>query len=177
MGSDHRDRFVVADYETTGLAEDDVPIEVGLVLCDSKWRKLESYDALIDSEFARSLPADRWEGAFAVHGISQKEVRSYGSTPRAVAEGVVWLAKEWRPADGRLILLSDNIQFEWINTAWLLHHVHLRVSDCFHYCGWDTSILSLYTSFRDPENPPHRALPDALGLVHALRRVALDSAG
>ena len=169
------DRFFVIDYETTGVGADDVPIEIGLVVCDSHWNELQTYEALIHSDYAESLTPEQWGGAFQFHKISQAVVRRAGFSPQYVADSLAHLARQWKPDNGRVILLSDNIQFEWRHTSWLLHHIGLTVPDCFHYCGWDTSVLSLFTSFRDPDNTLHRGLSDARGLVAELRRVRDES--
>lgn len=166
------DRFFVIDYETTGVGAEDVPIEVGIVVTDSAWNELDTLEALIYSDYALSLTPEQWAETERLHGIPQAEVRDEGHSATEVAKLIATAARVWKPEGGRLILLSDNICFEWKHTAWLLWHIGLEVTDLFHYCGWDTSLLSLFTSFRDPEGTAHRALVDALGIVYELRRVA-----
>lgn len=165
------DVFFVIDYETTGIDPTDVPIEVGICVTDAEWDEPEPFSRVIYSDYASRMTEKRWSEAERIHGMSQDEVRRYGQRPEVVARDIVELAKSYKTGGGRLILLSDNIQFEWRHTQWLLQHIGMGVEDVFHYCGWDTSILGLFTDFEDPQSPPHRALPDAELLVSELRRV------
>lgn len=170
-----KDRFYVIDYETTGIGEHDVPIEVGIMVTDADWNHLDSASSFIASEYASGLTEEAWKEAQDIHGIEQDTIRFARPADR-VAVMIKELSLVWRPKDeGRLILLSDNIQFEWQHTQWVLEHIGLRVQDLFHYCGWDTSILTKYTSFKDPSGTRHRALSDVQGLVEELQRVSREN--
>jgi len=159
------DVFFIIDYETTGVEKNDVPIELGVIVVDSEWNELDRMESLIYSDYAISMNTENWNKAKEFHGIDQEKIKHKGTFAGH-------LAKKWNPINGRLILLSDNIQFEWRHTEWLFGFIDLKITDIFHYCGWDTSILSLFTSFQDPTGTDHRALSDVEGLLNELKRVA-----
>lgn len=170
---DTEDRFFVIDYETTGVrpVPQDLPIEVGIVVTNSRWEELARYSNQIYTSELHDVPSAYWRVAQAVHGLHQQQVLSQGIPLGHIAQDIRRLAREWKPPRGRLILLSDNIQFEWQHTQWILSREDMPITRLFHYCGWDTSILTKFTEFEDPRNTEHRALSDALGLVGELRRV------
>lgn len=171
---DGKDVFFIIDYETTGVGKNDVPIEVGIIVVDSEWNELDRMQSLIRSDYAISLSTEYWEKAKEFHGIEQETIKHKGVFASHVARQIHEKAKKWNPISGRVILLSDNIQFEWRHTEWLLNLIDLKITDIFHYCGWDTSLLSLFTSFQDPSGTEHRALSDVEGLLNELRRVAKE---
>jgi len=174
MPPNYKDVFFIIDYETTGVGKNDVPIEVGIIVTDSEWTELDRMESLIYSDYSIQLPPDYWDKAKEFHGIDQETIKHKGIFASRVAKKIHDLAKKWNPVCGRVILLSDNIQFEWKHTQWLFNYIDLDVTDIFHYCGWDTSLLSLFTSFKDPSGTDHRALSDVEGLLNELRRVAKE---
>lgn len=168
----NKDILFIIDYETTGIEQTDVPIEVGIMITDTDFNELDRMERLIFSDFAIKASKEYWNASKAFHGIPQKEVMIYGVPSGDVAAELLHKAEKWKPKEGRIILMSDNIQFEWRHTKWLLSQIGLDVPDVFHYCGWDTSSLSLFTDFKDPKDTAHRAISDVEGLVNELRRIA-----
>lgn len=166
-------KFVVADFETTGIERGAEPIEVGLIICD-EWFRLEStFEALIaPANFLDIDNPEAWAwldpqlGAYKVHGITPSMLRG-APTTQAVGRQVTGLFDGRGP---RPVLVSDNIQFEWRFMEQLLDAAHAAWP--FHFCGWDTSLLLEAAGVGDPI-PAHRALRDA-GLLHAAIVEALD---
>lgn len=160
--------FFVTDFETTGIdtAKDD-PIEVGIIVCNTDFAVVATYQSIIrDGSDGRSLCDDL--PAYRVHGITPDERSSKGRVAADVADDVRQLAKQFTVGGRKPVLVSDNIQFEWQFMQRLVH-----VTDHFHYCGWDTSLLLEASGVGDPYPVPHRALADA-GLLHAAIVKALD---
>lgn len=164
-------RFFVIDYETTGLAPDSVPIEVGVVVCDETFTMLETFQSLIKPP--TWLPANTWDpkelGAYRVHGIMPTDFSEMTPPLELVGQWLHDLAKRHTSRTGQKpVLVSDNVQFEWKHTQALLGSRDWP----FHYCGWDTSLFLEAAGVGDPK-PAHRAMADA-GLLHAAILKALD---
>lgn len=152
-------RFFIIDYETTGIdTEKDDPIEVGIIVTDSQFNLIETYESLIKCDLAgRDL---EWLHAFKVHGITPDVLASRGILACDAGRSIHSLAQK-HTTSRKPILLSDNIQFEWAFTKKLLAGLEWP----FHYCGWDSSLFLELAGVGDPK-PAHRALADA-GLLHA----------
>jgi oligoribonuclease (3'-5' exoribonuclease) len=163
------------DYETTGVQEvGDFPIEVGLIMTDIHLTRLESYQSLINwpafQDYQTWPPV--WEGAYPIHGIRIQELRQDGAPPDVVASQMLTIARRYKDTDDqRVVLISDNIQFEWRNTRQLMNQLQ-GAPWPYHYCGWDTSVLSLVPdiNFQDPPHPQHRAMSDTIGMLTAVRK-------
>jgi oligoribonuclease (3'-5' exoribonuclease) len=174
----NKDRLFWIDYETTGIDMQDldtVPIQVGVIVTDTKLNELDRYESLI--WFDEFNDYETWEEyskaatlAFQIHGIYTKTCLEEGKSAAIVAKDLIDLATKHKVDGGRIILVSDNIQFEWQLTDILLREM-VEHDWPWHYCGWDTSILELVPelNFRDPEDPPHSALQDVEGLLKAAR--------
>jgi oligoribonuclease (3'-5' exoribonuclease) len=178
------------DYETTGVNLQDpkvVPIEVGFLLTDMQMcplgdapgyeYKVNGFSSLIDWGFGNLETWKDWSedalSAFPIHKITHAQIANEGLTPISVAEQMYTMIVDHTPEDGRCILISDNIQFEWQLTKQLMAQLPFDPAEWpFHYCGWDTSVLQLVPGlgFEDPPNPPHRAFDDARGLWIAARK-------
>lgn len=175
--------FFILDYETTGVdPKTDYPIEVGVVITDSNFNVLKTYESLIRWE---EIVADqdgkedwisRWSMAYNYHNISVKEyLEGCKHVDEVVTDLQLISAKYSMCKDGtKPILLSDNIQFEYNFTKKMFGHVQAPWP--FHYCGWDTSLLLESTSVGDPDIVEHRALSDASGLHRHIIR-ALEENG
>lgn len=174
------------DYESTGVDFEDgsmLPIEIGLRLTDTRlgqlcpgYGKYIRWDALLGSrswaEFSESADI-----AAGIHHIPFRVVREFGTHPTVVAREVRELVEKHTPEDGRCILISDNIQFEWKLTEMLMKQLPDNPWP-FHYCGWDTSVLQLVPGlgFEDPPDPPHSALGDITELLDAVQRAFVRQA-
>jgi oligoribonuclease (3'-5' exoribonuclease) len=173
------------DYETTGVDLDKhttYPIELGYVFTDTHFNTLmipnttvSERSMLINWGFERFASwsdfSDDSVSAFGVHKIGIGEVQDKGVKPAEAALTMYQDATLITPPEGRCILVSDNIQFEWTLTKHIMATLPAHKWP-FHYCGWDTSILSLVPGlfFEDPKNTPHRALPDVHGLLNTVRK-------
>jgi oligoribonuclease (3'-5' exoribonuclease) len=163
-------RFFIIDYETNGIDEDSVPIEVGIIVTDEHFNAIDALSTLIAFDHQDGTWSAKDLHAFKVHGIHPNEFRDEGTySAGSVRDMIRDLAKRHTSKTGqRPVLVSDNIQFEWKHTARLLGGEEWP----FHYCGWDSSLLLEATGVGDPK-PAHRALADA-GLLHAAILKALD---
>lgn len=151
-------RFFITDYETTGVDPSrDLPIEIGIIITDSEFNLLETYDTLIKTEID---PLDEsWLKAYAVHKIEPSQL-AFGKDIKDVNTDLINLTKKYTTTR-KPIMISDNIQFEWAFTQLIMGNP----TKYFHYCGWDSSLLLEATNVGDPI-AAHRALRDA-GLLHA----------
>ena len=166
----------VCDFETTGVdTNKDLPIEVGCVFVDHELNELGSYEALLKTDRLASFTNLRpgspvWNATAAegakFHKISFAEVARDGITWPDAAVAIKALCGRFRPEGGRVVLTSDNVQFEWHYMRQLFQVV--PTSWPFHYCGWDTSLLFEMTG--TPEKPmAHRALKDAYLILDTIR--------
>lgn len=179
-----KSRLCWLDYETTGVDLADpkvVPIELGYVITDIDLHPIDEDNLLINWGFDGigqwSDYSDSAEYAYSVHKIGLEELCIHGTTPEDAAYCLHHASAYNKPEDGRMILISDNIQFEWNLTKQLMAKFWPVDSPMsppwpFHYCGWDTSVLQLVKEieFNDPPNPPHRALPDVKLLLDTVRK-------
>lgn len=167
------------DYETTGVDIESygvLPIEIGVLFTNMELEPIEgAFTSLINWDFEE---LNSWEdlcddavSAFPFHKITPQEIVARGVGPEKVAAHFVKIV-EMLKGNGKCILISDNIQFEWQFTKMLLEaHPDGEGHWPFHYCGWDTSILALVPNlgFEDPPNPPHRAMQDTIDLWRTVR--------
>ena len=171
MISPKKQRFFICDFETTGITDNDHPIEVGIIVCDEDFNFLDSYSSLIappdDCFGTNDIGVKHWSpryvDAYKVHRIEPEKFSSFNDA-NIVRQSVQSLVR-LNTVDGRKpILVSDNIQFEWMHMKKLLG----RDDWPFHYCGWDTSLFLEATGIGDPRNVPHRALADCGRLYKAI---------
>jgi oligoribonuclease (3'-5' exoribonuclease) len=181
-----RTTFCICDFETTGVdPEADYPIEVGCIWTDSRFALLETYQELINWPEVKQRMPERdgyvhWHyedtPAFKVHGIDPFDVITRGRSPSRAALDIAELCKKHRRRGGKVILLSDNVQFEYRFMLKLFAASENPACKWpFHYCGWDSSLLLEATGVGDPV-PAHRALRDA-ALLHAALLRAMERLG
>jgi len=206
-GLHENDKLCIIDYETTGVdTENDMPIEVAFVITDLSLNVEDEYETCIlwpEVELLAShtrLPAGSpksevgggWKDGAAIahnyHGIDFDELEEFGQPAGVVA----WVMSQMiklhmaelnedaeEGVTNKIILISDNIQFEWAFTKRLLGINPSYTPWPFHYCGWDTSILELVggLGFKDPADPEHRAMGDVMGLLAELKKAGLQFNG
>jgi len=169
--------FFVCDFETTGVDTDkDYPIEVGGVFTDNNFNIIELYSSMVHWQHVvdklnikvNTWP-EPWDVGFHYHQITPKQYTHLAKSKNDIFQNL-WALRDAiiniTGAD-KVILLSDNIQFEYN----FMKRIFNEVSNDwpFHYCGWDTSLLLEATGVGDPKDPPHRALPDSLQLLDSIR--------
>ena len=161
--------FILVDFETTGIAEDDYPIEIGMLAMDKHFVAISSFGRLI--AWPELLPANGynkdeagagqwgWEGrhkrAFDVHNINHISLADKGLDPADVVEqALAWihsLGFKHAPT-----LVSDNIIFEHRMAKKLFGEDYP-----FHYHGFDIyNLLVMADLYNQRIEKPHRALPD-----------------
>lgn len=169
--------LIICDFETTGIADDDIPIEVGLIYCDQELNIRETFQSFINPGCPRQdLVTQERLRAFKVHGIMPEDIMN-APAPEWVADRVREMCKRATMKNSRKpVLTSDNIRFEWLHMKKLIKFFDgqpsYNIVDSFHYCGWDSTLLLDATGVGDPK-PAHRALADA-GLLHAALVKAMD---
>lgn len=168
--------FCICDFETTGLdSEKDLPVEIGCIFTDSRFNKLEEYESFI--RWPRELLFETIDNettikrehmaAYNVHKIDYDELLK-GKTPNKVIKDLFFLVNKHKPKFGKVILLSDNIRFEWGFMQKLFGSI--KVESLFHYAGWDTNLLLEVSGIGDPV-PVHRAMSDVKLLHSALLKL------
>ena len=170
--------FCICDFETTGIdTKKDFPIEVGCIFTDSRFVMIHSFECLLTCPTVRNMlevggsgdplswPTE-WKPAFRVHGIKAKKLAEDGAAFSTAAISILEIIEALKSRGfRRIILLSDNAQFEYR----FMRRLFKGQKWPFHYCAWDSSILLEGSGVGDPI-PIHRALPDAAILHHALIR-------
>jgi len=168
--------FCICDFETTGVDTDkDYPIEIGCIFTDRTFSTLGIYQDLISwpdlMVSGDSIDPD-WnehdQQAANIHKISY-ETYINGAVPLSTVVGNVKdiVDKILNKFYKRVILISDNIQFEYRFMSILFKEANIEWP--FHYCGWDSSLLLELTNIGDPV-PDHRALRDCALLQRQLIR-------
>lgn len=176
MIPEHNFLFLL-DYETTGLDPNkDYPIEIGGLLLNSKLELLDSYESMISWPGLRVRLNHKQEWpeeyatAYKYHKITPQEYLNHFRNCDDVILDLQHIFNQHTHSipKARVILCSDNIQFEWNFTKRLFKDTSHKWP--FHYCGWDTSLLLEMLGVGDPKEKPHRALADAKQLYDALIR-------
>ena len=164
--------FCFCDFETTGIAEDSLPIEVGCIWTDSQFAVLKTYEALTKWSQLKDDAGwrDEYMPAYDVHKIKWDEYMENGISVEAAAREISIVNAQLLKKYDRIILLSDNAKFETKHMEKMYKAACLKWD--FHYCTWDSSSLLFATGVGDP-TPVHRALPDA-SLLHVAYIKAMD---
>lgn len=165
--------YCFIDFETTGLdCKRDLPIEVAAVLTDGHFDELNYYSALIAWPDLTDGSAWRpqYQKAADVHRITPQEYERDGKRPDEVVAELIALC----PADSKIILVSDNIHFDYGFMEVLFHRVSKALP--FHYLGFDTGLMFDVCRVDDPVSE-HRALPDVKLILSAVRKCVVAHRG
>lgn len=161
-------KFLICDFETTGISDDADPIEVGIIECDEWFNIIGTYQSLIRTDYVDNF---MWKPvAIAAYGIHKISPDIIAGAPHRYDVGLDIYKRFRSSGKDKPILVSDNIQFEWRFMDMLIRAASQPWP--FHYCGWDSSLLLESVGINDP-TPVHRALQDA-GLLHSCILSALD---
>lgn len=173
--------FCICDFETTGTdPRYDYPIEIGCIFTDFKFNELGRYESLI--KWPRDILLETIDNettikrehlsALMVHKIDHEELYKKAKSPNVVISDLFHLVNKYKPKPwGRVILLSDNIHFEW-DFMQKLFGERLKVDSLFNYAGWDVNFaLAIAGIERPTTNKAHRALADCEGLLLALQEL------
>jgi len=160
-----KNRFCICDFETTGIADESLPIEVGCIFTDHDFNVLSTYESLIKWDVVESLSANlRWpesmRRAYEIHNIEIHDIVQHGFIPSRVSSDITNICKFIQQDDRKVTMISDNAQFEWNYMKKLFEEREWP----FHYSCWDTTLLLETTPIGDPRNVEHRAISDAAGL-------------
>lgn len=178
--------FFMCDFETTGFDfREDYPIEIGGMFTDSNFNVLGTYRSLIKfsgliTEITKN--ADQWPekylDAYKTHKIDASviscEANSYEDRlmgvkpPHIIAEQLYELCSIYNKGKGKVIIVSDNAQFEF----WFMKKIFedANVEFPFHYSAWDSSMLLELSGIGNPKQLEHRAFNDAGRLYQSLVR-------
>ena len=162
--------FCFCDFETTGIAKESLPIEVGCIWTDYTFATIETYSQL--TPWPSFKEDDHWKeefmSAYDVHKIRWEEMWKEGKDVGDAAIHIHEVNQRLLKKYQRIILLSDNAKFETFHMEKMFEAAGLDWN--FHYCTWDSSTLLEATGVGDPK-PEHRAFRDA-----ALLQVAMIKA-
>ena len=157
----------IIDFEATSLSKQSYPIEVGVCLWTDPSLPARTWGALIRPHETWLAEGDWSEEAFALHGISQQELKD-GLTPYQVAETLLTFCA---PAD---LIFCDGGDHD--------RHWHSRISTAaergtgillaslqkmlFHH-----GIFDEYEDLSSKITDRHRALPDAIDIMQRIAKV------
>jgi len=159
--------FVFMDYETTGIDTSritkDRPIQIGLVLTDSKFKKLLEYqryikwDSIMEILFDNKWP-EEFQGAYKVHKIEPETIFVEGEYPYTIRQELNFHLKKYCN-NRKPVIISDAPNFEMFWTE-MIYGSRQSKSFPFHYNAW-----SIYPTFQlldvNMDKKPHDALSDA----------------
>ena len=163
--------YAICDFETTGLdVKEHYPIEVGIVFTDEEFNVLDTLDRAIEW---KDLIADikendmewppKYREAYSVHQIPATD---YVHEAASWAQGDVRTkCDRLKGKYGKVIMISDNAQFEWQFMQKFMNHEALAsYAFPFHHSCWDASLI-LKAAGVQKSKKPHRAFKDAC-LLH-----------
>ena len=170
--------FCICDFETTGIdTETDYPIEVGCIYTDCLFSTIGMYQDFIgwpalEANIENNTWPDFAQRAFQVHGIKAENYMKENKNFKVVAKEIYDTNAALLENHKKVILLSDNAQFETAFMKRLFKEAGLDWN--FHFCTWDSSLLLEATPIGDPV-PDHRALRDCAllqrNIIRALQYV------
>lgn len=170
--------FCICDFETNGIDDDSLPIEIGCIWTDSNFRTIQIYDTFVHWPSLQSRKPANWtKNEMIPYRIHKIEYSDYADKTNAVsskqaANDVSLINEELLKIYDRVILISDNAKFETEHMKKIFDSNKQKWN--FHYCTHDTSLLLDAVGVGDPE-AIHRALPDAallqVAIIQAMDRV------
>ncbi len=175
--------LAVVDYETTGIRDDDLPIEIGIRFTDHKFKLLASFQGFINwPEFG---PYDewpkKWKIAYNYHKIPLRYVKQGGHNPYDIVDLIQTLVEATMERIGakRCVMVSDNAIFEHKMTKKLFSvspqiNPFSSESKPFHYKIFDPSMM--YDMFglvieSSTGIKEHRSLSDCDLMLKTLRQI------
>ena len=176
------DFLFICDFETTGInPEVDYPIELGGLLTDRQLNVIAPFEALIkipETCFVRYnndiLWHPKYTEAYKVHQITPHKILQNGLQAKDVVLSLKNLI--YTKTYGkfrRIVILSDNAQFEYNFMKKLFKMADMENNWFFHYSAWDTNIcLDLFDFEIGDAIPVHRALQDTFRLYRQIVRFA-----
>jgi hypothetical protein len=182
----HRERFFAwIDTETTGLAHDDVPIEVAMIITNEKLEEQVRFVSFINLYTPREFlvpDGELWkwdvqaQPAAEVHRIDPEELKESINQPHLVAlrmTGVLeCFTRQHKGKLNRPIMVSDNPVFDWRMLKKIFTRQHVSTWP-FHYSTWSAIMLhaALSVPYPKSEDKEHRALSGIEGLLDRTRKV------
>jgi len=167
-----KDFYLFTDFETNGLniTNGDVPIEIGMLLTDDKYNIID-----LDSFYISSFDQNKtmWNaeelGAYKVHKIPFEIVQEQGINAFQAVKHITNLLENCKDQEARIIIVSDNGQFEY-NTMKTLYQLAKQEDKFpFHYAAWDINILINSVGISKGESS-HIALQDMFRTYKAVIR-------
>lgn len=156
--------YLLCDFETTGVdIEKDYPIELGGIFLDTELNTFDYISSLIYDKSWDLFNSNQWkkeyEQSYKIHKITVEELRNNGISPISLIENLHFIKN--KHSIEKLIIISDNSQFEYSFMKKLYELANAKNIFPFHYCAWDTSLLFELLNIQETQ-PIHRALPDVL---------------
>jgi hypothetical protein len=175
--------LAVLDYETTGISDSDLPIEVGIRFVDYRFNLLSSFQGFIN--WPQFGPHDewpkQWAEAFKYHKIPLRTIKQGGHNPMDMVDLIqtVTEATMTRIDATRCVMVSDNAIFEHKMTKKLFSVCPDTMpfsskSRPFHYKIFDPSMM--YDMFgmvieSSTGIKEHRSLSDCDLMIKTLKKI------
>lgn len=174
--------YFILDFETTGLAPtNNYPIEIGLIITDSKLTILDKFESLIfwqglvDKHVIVGANSwlEKYVPAFEVHKISFQEEYLRCSILNCSVKNIIsnissMAAKYTINNKNKPVIISDNSIFEFGYLQKMFNFAGDDFFNHFHYSVWDTNLLlNNCKTAKDPK-PVHRAFDDVALLYKEL---------
>jgi len=187
--SDQPRFFAWTDFETTGLSEQDRPIELAIIMTDEQLNEVDRFQSLIrmnhPDQFMGSLVGQTpvWlpkaQEAAKVHKIKASEILD-APLARFVGIDLIKFLAQYGGNTGRKkpILVSDNPRFEDQMLNALVVESGVKVKHSLYYNMWSPIMLTTALGLGRPKKN-HRAMGDVEGMLGHVRKAAkiLDEAG
>ncbi len=156
------DKILVLDFETTGLSEDNRPVEVAWIEIDQNFQKIKEVSHLVNPQ----IPIE--PSATEVHGISDEQVAECPTLEEVLkAEGITEQMK--------ILLVAHNAVFD---AKYLRPFVSELEFVCTKRIAWtvnpdapNAKLSTLVEYLGLKANPTHRALADVEGCLEYLKYV------
>jgi DNA polymerase III epsilon subunit-like protein len=159
--------WIIVDIEADGPIPGGYSmIEIGAVVVDIAKQDLsQRFSANLRQISEKFLPE-----ALAVSGYSRGQTLAFDDPAKVMADFAEWIGRE---SPERPMFISDNNGYDWMFTAWYLHHFlgknpfgHSSTNLGSFYKGIERDFSKSFKGFRKTRHS-HKAVDDALGNAEA----------
>ncbi len=168
--------FFLIDFETTGISDKALPIEIGVLVLDGHFNILTQFQCYITwpaFDGQGEWPTDEGRTAQTIHKITLQTVLSKGLKPAQVCNHLEALIEDWVPLGSKAVVMSDCVVFEWHRLKQLFTSEARKWP--FHYHAWDVYPFFKLAGVEKQGITTHRALADCYqiyqGFIRSLERL------
>ena len=167
------DVFCICDFETTGITDEDYPIEIGCIFTDNYFRVLETYTSYISVPIQDKAWPEKYQNAYNVHKIPLSTIYCKGKNTQSISKDINNIRKKYGQ---RMTIVSDNPYFEMLHMKKVfkgyssINKRTIPFESIFHHVPWGVNMLLAPMNVQYATHNSHRALADASNMHCAIVR-------